>query len=118
MEGCGHIKYCLGVPGSSWSPKTDSCMFAMETTDHNIVFDMEKSITLLLARNHSILRQEYKVPQAVVKQKRFHDYLITLEVKPIKISSVNTSLLRFVCSGNECFLWLSLVFDLNGDAAE
>lgn len=62
----------------------------METTDHNIVFDMEKSITLLLARNCSILRQEYKVLQAVVKQKRFHDYLITLEVKPIKISPVNT----------------------------
>lgn len=68
----------------------DRCyMLAMETIDYNIVFDMEKSITLLLARNCYTLRQEYKVPQAVVKQKSFHYYLITLEVKPIKISSVN-----------------------------
>lgn len=65
-------------------------MFAMETIDRNIVFDVEKSITALPARNCSALRQEYKVPQAVVKQKRFHDYLITWEAKPIKISSVNT----------------------------
>lgn len=62
----------------------------METTDQNIVFDMEKSITLLLARNCSTRRQEYEALQAVVQQQRFHDYLITLEVKPIKISSVNT----------------------------
>lgn len=65
-------------------------MFAVETIDRNIVFDMEKSITVLLARNCSTSRQEYKGPQAVVKQKRFHDYLITWEAKPIKISSVNT----------------------------
>lgn len=55
----------------------DRCyIFAMETIDRNIVFDTEKSITALPARNCSILRQEYKVPQAIVKQK-FHDYLIT-----------------------------------------
>lgn len=45
MEGCGHIKYGLKVPASNLSLKTDSFAFAMETTDHNIVFDMEKSIT-------------------------------------------------------------------------
>lgn len=62
----------------SQSEFEDRCyMFAMETIDRNIVFDVEKSITALPARNCSALRQEYKVPQAVVKQKRFHDYLIT-----------------------------------------
>lgn len=62
----------------SQSEFEDRCyMFAMETIDHNIVFDMEKSITALPARNCSTLRQEYKVPQAVVKQNRFHDYVIT-----------------------------------------
>lgn len=64
-------------------------MFAMETMDRNIVFDMEKSITALPARKCSTSSQQYKVPQAVVKQKSFHDYLITWEAKPIKISSVN-----------------------------
>lgn len=70
-------KVLLARAGSE-SESEDRCyMFAMETIDHNIVFDMEKSITVLPARNCSTLRQEYKVPQSVVKQKRFHDYLIT-----------------------------------------
>lgn len=51
-------------------------MLAMETIDRDIVFDMEKSITALIARNCSTLRQEYKVPQVIVKYK-FHDCLIT-----------------------------------------
>lgn len=83
----------------------DRCyMFAMETIDRNIVFDMEKSITVLPARNCSASRQEYKGLQAVVKQKRFHDYLITREAKPIKISSVNTFFLGFDFRNNKCFL--------------
>lgn len=61
----------------------------METIDHNIVSDTEKSITLLLAGNCYTLRKEYKVLEAVVKEKRFHNYLITLEVKLIKISFVS-----------------------------
>lgn len=70
-------KVLLASTGSQ-SEFEDRCyMFAMETIDRNIVFDVEKSITALPARNCSALRQEYKVPQAVVKQKRFHDYLIT-----------------------------------------
>ena len=42
-------------------------MLAMETIDRDIVFDMEKSITALIARNCSTLRQEYKAPQVFVK---------------------------------------------------
>lgn len=62
----------------SQSKFEDRCsMFAMETMDRNIVFDMEKSITALPARKCSTSSQQYKVPQAVVKQKSFHDYLIT-----------------------------------------
>lgn len=70
-------KVILASTGSQ-SEFEDRCyMFAVETIDRNIVFDMEKSITVLPARNCSTSRQEYKGPQAVVKQKRFHDYLIT-----------------------------------------
>lgn len=68
----------------------DRCYrFAIETIDHNNISDMEKSITLLLAGNCYALRKDYNVLQAVVKEKRFHNYLIALEVKPIKISFVN-----------------------------
>lgn len=68
----------------------DRCYrFAMEAIDRNNVSDMEKSITLLLAGNCYSLRKEYKVLQPIVKEKRFHNYLITLEVKQIKISSVS-----------------------------
>ena len=42
-------------------------MLAMETIDRDIVFDMEKSITALIARNCYTLKQEYKVPKVVVK---------------------------------------------------
>lgn len=70
-------KVLLASTGSQ-SEFGDRCyMFAMETIDRNIVFDMEKSITVLAARNCSTLKQEYKIPQAVVKHKRFHHYLIT-----------------------------------------
>lgn len=68
----------LWASTDSQSEFEDRCyMFAMETIDCNNVFDMEKSITVLPARNCSTLRQEYKVLQALVKQKRLHDYLIT-----------------------------------------
>lgn len=73
----------------SLSLKTDVYRFAMEAIDHNNVSDMEKSITLLLAGNCISLRKEYKVPQPVVKEKRFHNCLITLEVKQIKIPFVS-----------------------------
>ena len=70
-------KVLLASAGSQ-SEFEDRChMFAVETIDCNIVFDTEKSITVLPARNCSTLRQEYKVPQSVVKQKRFPDYLAT-----------------------------------------
>lgn len=70
-------KVLLASTGSHSEFEDRYYMFAMETIGRNIVFDMEKSITALPARNCSTWRQEYKVPQAVVKQKRFHDYLIT-----------------------------------------
>lgn len=64
----------------------DRCYrFAMEAIDHNSVFDMEKSITLPLAGNYTSLSKEYQVLKPVVKEKKFHNYLITLEVKQIKI---------------------------------
>lgn len=89
MEGCGCIKYHWVVQDCSLSLKTDVYRFAMEAIDHNNVSDMEKSITLLLAGNCISLRKEYKVPQPVVKEKRFHNCLITLEVKQIKIPFVS-----------------------------
>jgi len=55
----------------------------MEIIDHNNLSDMEKSITLLPAGNCYTLRKEYKVLEAVVKEKRFHNSLVALEVKPI-----------------------------------
>lgn len=68
----------------------DRCYsFVMETIEHNNMSDMEKSITLLLAENFFALRKENKVLQAVVKEKRFYNYLITLGVKPIKIPFVS-----------------------------
>lgn len=67
----------LLASAGSQSEFEDRCyMLAMETIDRDIVFDMEKSITALIARNCSTLRQEYKVPQVIVKYK-FHDCLIT-----------------------------------------
>lgn len=67
----------------------DRCYrFAMEAVDHNNVSDIERSITLLLAGNCISLRKEYKVLQPVVKEK-FHNYLITLEVKQIDVSFVS-----------------------------
>lgn len=70
-------KVLLASAGSKSEFEDRLYMFAMETIDRNIVFDMEKSITALPARNCSALRQEYKAPQAIVKQKRFRNYLIT-----------------------------------------
>lgn len=68
----------------------DRCYrFAMEAIDHNSVSDMEKSITLLLTGNYISLSKEYKVLKPVVKEKKFHNYLITVEVKQIKISFVS-----------------------------
>lgn len=70
-------KVLLASPGSQAELEDRCCACAVETIDRNIVFDLEKSITALAARNCSTLRPEYKAPQAVVKQKGFHDYLIT-----------------------------------------
>jgi hypothetical protein len=70
-------KALLASPASQTEFEDRCSACAMETIDRNIVFDMEKSITALTARNCSTLRLEYKAPQAVVKQKGFHDYLIT-----------------------------------------
>lgn len=83
MEGCGRINYHWVVQDCSLSLKTDARGLLWKL-DHNIVSDVEKSITLLLAGNCHSLRIDYKVLEAVVKEKRFHNYLITLEVKLIK----------------------------------
>lgn len=70
----------------------DRCYrFAMEAVDHNNVSDMERSITLLLAGNCISLRKDCKVLQPVVKEKKFHNYLITLEVKQVEVSFVSIS---------------------------
>lgn len=74
-------KVALGKAGLELEFKGRCYSFAMETTDRNIISDIEKSITLLLAGKCYALRKEYKLLQAVVKHKRLHNYLITLEVK-------------------------------------
>lgn len=70
-------KVLLASPGSQTEFEDRCSACAVETIDRNIVFDMEKSIRALTARNCSTLRLEYKAPHAVAKQKGFHDYLIT-----------------------------------------
>lgn len=60
-------KVSLGSAGLQLEFEDKCYRFAMETIDHNIVSDMEKSITLLLAGNCCTLRNEYKILQAVVK---------------------------------------------------
>lgn len=88
-------KVSLGSTGLQPEFEDRCYRFAIETIDHNNISDMEKSITLLLAGNCYTLRKDYKVLQAVVKEKRFHNYLIALEVKQLKYH-LPTFSLRFV----------------------
>jgi len=54
-------KVSLGKAGLQLEFEGRCYSFAMETMDHNIISDTEKSITLLLAGKCYALMKEYKV---------------------------------------------------------